>query len=453
MTFPSLEGNQKTVFHERLIHVFEALDAKKIQYCLMRDINVLKGSECCSEVDLLVDQKQFTRLYDLLVEIGFISLPSWGHFPHHFFVTYWENCDCWLKLDIVTEVAYGQPVHALRTELADSCLANRQYIEGVYIPSPVDELLSLLLHCVLDKGEFRESHRERIVSLRHQLIDSNRLRIFLAEYWSPDMTGEKLFRLIDSDGWSLLLSDKKTIKNRLIEKGRLEYLQCQIRDRLLRKLNRWVNASRPKSIKIALLAPDGAGKSSLATSISKSFYFPTRIIYMGLYQKETKDHIISRIPGISFIWRLNTQWGRYLKARFHQSRRRLVIFDRYTYDVLLTPLDGLNKLRRLRRWLLANACPAPELVLLLDAPGEMLYKRKREHSIDFLEKQRKGYKNLASVLHQMFVVDASQEADAVRRQVTALIWYGYQIHQGGQKFDKSAETIGENFKINDALIQ
>jgi len=453
MNFPSPEEIQKTALHKHLMSVLEAMDAKQIQYCLMRDIDGLKQLARFGEVDLLVHKEQFKQLYDLLAEIGFVSIPSWGHVPHHFFVTYVEECDCWFKLDVVTEVAYGQPIHALRTRLADSCLANRQHIGGVYAPSPADELVSLLLHCVLDKGEFRESRRQRIIALRHQEVDRDHLTKLLAENWSTDMTWSKLFGLIDADGWRLLLVDQKTISDRLTNRDRVEYLMRQIGERVSRRLNRWVNASRPRSIKIAILAPDGAGKSTLAAGISESFYFPTKIIYMGLYQKGTKDQLISRMPGVSFVWRLSTQWWRYLRARFHQSRRRLVIFDRYTYDALLTSVEGLSRLRRLRRWLLANACPAPDLVLLLDAPGELLFKRKGEHSIDFLEKQRSGYKNLAGSLPQMLVVDASQEAEAVRRQVTALIWCGYLFQQAGLEFNQSANAYVRSFGTKSALIQ
>ena len=81
-------------------------------------------------------------------------------------------------------------------------------------------------------------------------------------------------------------------------------------------------------------------------------------------------------------------------ARYHVLRGRFVIYDRYVYDSWLAPrVRSVHK--RIRRWLLDSACPAPDLVVLLDAPGELLYRRKGEHSVEWIEQQRQGYLSLA----------------------------------------------------------
>ena len=78
--------------------------------------------------------------------------------------------------------------------------------------------------------------------------------------------------------------------------------------------------------------------------------------------------------------------------------------------------------RRLRQWLLERACPAPDLVLLLDAPGETLFARKKEHSPARLEEQRQGFLALRDRLPNLVVLDASRDPDDVRRQALAAIW-------------------------------
>ena len=77
------------------------------------------------------------------------------------------------------------------------------------------------------------------------------------------------------------------------------------------------------------------------------------------------------------------------------------------------------------RWALAHACPAPDLILFLDAPGEVLYARKGEHSPAFLEEQRQGYLQLKQELPQMQVVNVDRDPDYVRREVTSIIWRSY----------------------------
>jgi thymidylate kinase len=78
--------------------------------------------------------------------------------------------------------------------------------------------------------------------------------------------------------------------------------------------------------------------------------------------------------------------------------------------------------RNLRqRWLRATA-PIPDLVVLLDAPAQVLHQRKGEHTPDRLERMRSAYLGLREEFPQTIVVDATQDADTVRKTVIALIW-------------------------------
>jgi hypothetical protein len=426
--------------HGLLLSVLTHLHQADIAYCLLRDGEQLEQIAVKGEADLLVDRSQLAQVCGLLARLGFVTLPNWGHAPHHFFVAYDAAADRWLKLDVVTEIAYGQPVRALQTALAGPCLVTRQHSGLAFTPAPEYELVMLLLHCLLDKGTITLAHGQRLQTLRQQVSDEPVLAELLATYWQPTMPWSQVADHIDSERWSALLAARPTVARRLAARDRLGTLGRQIGKRLLRKLNSWIQARRPSAINVALLAPDGAGKSTLTEGIQQSFYFPVRTLYMGLYQKGSGKRLHLPLPGAGLLERLLTQWGRYGVARYHQMRRRLVVFDRYTYDALLAPRQSQSRPKRWRRWLLAHACPAPDLVILLDAPGELLYARKGEHSAALLEQQRQQYLALRPHLPQMAVVDATQEADQVRRTVLALIWRSYLGRQAGLK---TSQVVGE----------
>ncbi|MCX6043965.1 MAG: hypothetical protein NT075_02550 [Chloroflexi bacterium] len=417
--------------HELLLAVFKNLEQENIQYCLMRDAERLDEFSKGGEVDLLVQASQLPQLHTVLAGLGFVSLPSWGHAPHHTFVAYSQASDTWLKLDFISEVTYGSPIPTLRTNLASVCLATRRPDGPTFILTPECELITMLLHCVLDKGKFAPKRAERLQALSHQVTDGPLLSAWLKTYWSSTMTWPQLADLLAAGSWDVLLAARKQVKQTLQNRDRLGIFVRYARDRVLRKANVWMNARRPSSLTVALLAPDGGGKSTLVTGLQDSFYFPVQAIYMGLYQKGSRTLLHSKLPGLGFVSRLGIQWTRYLTARAHQTRRRLVIFDRYTYDSLLPSRQRLSPLKRARRWLLAHSCPAPDLVIMLDVPGEMLYARKGEHSAELLEQQRQNYLKLKPHLPQMVVVNATQDADAVRREVIALIWRGYLAKQAG----------------------
>jgi hypothetical protein len=408
-----------------LLSVFDTLDKAGIVYCLLRDGERLDQPAGLGEVDLLVQRDQFKQLSGVLSQHGFANLLSWGHVPHHFFIGYDTNSDTWHKLDVVTEVAYGFPSHALRTKLGGGCLARRRRLDPIYIPSAEDEFVTLLLHCALDKGRFEPNRRLRLQALCNEIVDEDYLDSLLKEYWSPNASWRKIRDAVLEGDWTSLISDGNEAADFLAARDPLGTASRRVRDKLLRKLNRWGRRWHPRALMVAFLAPDGAGKSTVVSGIQRSFYFPVSPVYMGLYQKDGSPKKQAPVPGIGFLRRMLTQWGRYLAARFYQFQGRLVVFDRYSYDALLPSHKPLNLPRRMRRWLLARACPAPDMVIVLDAPGELLFERKGEHSANLLEAQRQGYLKLRHVVPRVVVVDATKSADLVRREVTGLIWRGY----------------------------
>jgi len=219
------------------------------------------------------------------------------------------------------------------------------------------------------------------------------------------------------------------------------YQGRKLSQRLLRKGSKWLKARTPQSISVAILAPDGAGKSTVVEGIQKSFYFPVYTTYMGLYQKGSKRGLPSLLAKAGFGGRLLLQWQRYLTARVQQAQRKLVIFDRYSYDALLPAAKPLSRAQQWRRWLLGHSCPAPDLVIFLDAPGAVLYARKGEHSAAALEEQRQAYLALQAQLPQMVVIDATQPPDLVRCRVITQIWRTYLRRQLGNHTDDSVEKV------------
>jgi thymidylate kinase len=190
-------------------------------------------------------------------------------------------------------------------------------------------------------------------------------------------------------------------------------------------LRRTVKLGGPRrtGLTVALLGPDGAGKSSVADALIRHLPFRVVSIYMGRARTSSRGRRGSIASG------LLRQWRRHLSATFHRLRGRIVLFDRYTYDALLPPRHP-TPARIARRWVFAHAVPAPDLVVLLDAPAELMWQRKGEHPQDLLEQRRRDYLDLRVRLPEMVVVDAAQDLDAVRRDVTSAIWAAYRRRAG-----------------------
>jgi thymidylate kinase len=399
-------------------------------YLVLRDREQLDELRDGGEVDILVDPAHLATVGAAAAAAGFVALNAWGHGPHTFFVHYDTDRDCWIKCDVHTSVSYGRPVPHLGTDLKDACLAGRVRRGGVAIPCPEDALVTLLLHCILDKQQFQARRVARVKEVRWHIADHRRVQAHLSQYW-PWMTWPQLAAAIDHGRWDVLLADRPRLVAHLRQRDRFGSLVRRVRNPTLQKLQRLVGLVVPRGLSVALLAPDGAGKSTLVTSLRERPWFTAvHSVYMGLYQRTVAGSRPTRVPGLGLLRSLVTQWRRYGLARRHLAAGRFVIFDRYTYDALLPTARPGGLAGRLRRWALAHACPAPDLVVVLDVAGEVLFARKGERAPSALEQQRHAYGELGRRLRHGVVVDASCDAEQVRRRVTALMWERYRAKHG-----------------------
>ena len=416
--------------------VLEVFEQECIRYCVLRDADKLNRRG--GDVDLLVDKGDLARLGHALEPLGFVRPRAWGYAEHRFFLAYDSECDTWLKLDVIGRLAFGhQPV--LGVSLTDCCLKDRRRYGMAFIPSPEAELVALLLHCAIEKRRFDPSRRERCRGLIGEIKDQTCLSALLTTYWSRTMTAPRLLEMIREDNWEGLLAESPSLAGNG-PLARFNSQMVRIGRGLLRRLGRRLPSVRHQALTVALLAPDGAGKSTLVQGIRNSFQVPVRSLYMGLYKRDSDSQPQRRPPGISFVSRLFRQWVRYLEACYHRAHGRFVLFDRYSYDAMLPSRTPLAWHSRWRRWLLANACPAPNLLVVLDAPGEILFGRKGEHTVALLEQQRQAYLRLAARPGGL-VVDATRDAEWVRREVTSFIWRSYASKElGGRSHESRVGT-------------
>jgi hypothetical protein len=103
-------------------------------------------------------------------------------------------------------------------------------------------------------------------------------------------------------------------------------------------------------------------------------------------------------------------------------RGTVVLFDRYVYDAAIDGrLARASWPERVFVWLTEQLFPAPDLLLVLDAPGEALYARKGEHSLARLDRLGAAYRALAARVPGATLIDATQPADQVLQAAATAI--------------------------------
>ena len=175
-----------------------------------------------------------------------------------------------------------------------------------------------------------------------------------------------------------------------------------------------------KGLTVALLGPDGVGKSTLLAGLAVSYPVPVRQIYMGMWQGVGGPGYTRLHAVVAIVKRPFQVWWRVAQGAAHAARGHVVVFDRYTYDALLPITGSWRSLKRPYFWVLAHLAPRPDLVLVLDLPGEVAFARKGEFTAEGLEAVRQGFLALVPRLGAE-VVDASAPPDQVRADVVARI--------------------------------
>ena len=419
--------------HPLLEATFSALSRENICWCVLRDeTNLARPSD---DVDLLVAPSDMQRVREVLKEHQYLALPTLGRGSHTFFVGYHPATESWVALDIVTELTFGPHLN-IRTHAAEGVLVRRrQATTSLYVLAPDDGFWTLFLHCMLDKSYVASHRAARLQELAGAARTDSPLARLVALNCPSGWNVTRLVECISRSEWDVFTYLAPIFTAEWQRREPIRALWLALSNQVLQSLEiPLVRLQRPR-VSVALLGPDGAGKSALTAEIQRSFYFPVRSVYMGLWKsgRTRTDSAVNRQirglwlarRGLEISGRLPKAWMRYLVAQYHRALGRMVIFDRYVYDALIAAHRSNGLPKWLYMWVLGHSCPAPDLVLVLDAPGEVMYARKGEESPEVLETQRQGLLALRGRVPHVQVVDATREEAAVRADILGRIWAEY----------------------------
>lgn len=397
-----------------LAQAFCALDGAGLPWALLRGEDELDRPP--GDVDVLVSPKLMPRLDELLAGAGFLQLQAAGYGSHRFYFRYFSPGDYWLKLDIVSEVDFGE-YQQCKTPLASYCLDRRVRTGPIWLPAPADQAWLLLLHCVLDKKEIAPHRKEAARRIGGVAAIGDPIAQFLDKQVGPG-TAAQLLGVIRSENFDEIpvMAARMASKWSLI----LGFSWFRVaRNKALRML---APRLRGRGLLVGVMAPDGAGKTTLLQGLHAAFPLPTKYVYMGLWGAGPWDHWLRRIPGGRTAKTMFRVFQRGLITRYHSIRGRLVFMDRVAYDALLPGLSEPGILDKMATAVALRIWPEPHVLLVLDAPGELMFARKGEHSPDILETRRKSYLQLADCLPGATVLDAVQPLDVIRKQAAEIIW-------------------------------
>jgi thymidylate kinase len=210
---------------------------------------------------------------------------------------------------------------------------------------------------------------------------------------------------------------------------------------------------------VTLIGPDGAGKTTITRRLQSSGLLPFRYLYMGVnvgasnaalptsrlvaWMKRRRNPaskegggpptaaphrrkgVRSRIRAAARLAnRLAEEWFRQAISWSYQLRGYVVLYDRHfalDFAPEIMGEESRSLEHRVHRWFLTHLYPRPDLVVFLDAPGEVLFARKGESTVEELERRRQGFLRLGTRLPEFVRVDATEPLEEVYQQVASCI--------------------------------
>jgi thymidylate kinase len=413
------------------------LSAQCTAYCILSGYDRLPG-DFDTDIDFMVNHEDFERMPRIIVEVG-------RHTDTHLFQTvdhelsgraYFLGSITGPSLTIVQPDCASDYRHFGRRWLsaAEVLAARRWHSNGFWIPSAAHEFAYYLIKR-LNKRDFNREHGYKL----HRLYVEDRIECgrTIVRFWNgPE--GSTLVRMAAANDWVQMAESLETFRSTLM-RSRSETLSLKLASVPPRALLFLRRIAQPTGSWIAFMGPDGCGKSLVINAVSRQF--------TPAFRKVSSYHMRPRVIGrktanqgpvtdphgqparglVASIAKVLDLTADYILGYLSRIlpaviRTQLVLFDRCFYDLLVDS-------KRIRyggpRWLLrtaAHLAPRPDLVILLDAPPDVLWKRKKEVPLEEVSRQREAYLQLAQTLPSAVVVNAAQPpADVIHDVIAALV--------------------------------
>ena len=345
-----------------------ALDAAGVPYCV-RGFTAELVPPDGADLDVLVPPASRQAAAEVLAAAGWHPLRAPGHWGHQFWLRTTETGH-WLKIDLVWRLRYGS-----ETESTSDWVSRRRELDGLYAAAQADE----------------DRHRERRARGQRE---------------TP---------------------------------GPLE--------RAARRLPPRFPRSGPV---VVVLGPDGAGKSSAVARLASRIPVATTTGYLGIRQRPggasdplTGQAVVAvaqqpppaqrvRLRELAFLGR---KWLRTVPtvATVYAAawRGHVVLLDRHPIDAVAVRPRRTLWGARFERLLVTRLTPAPDALIVLDAPGAVLFARKGEHSPEALDAWRVGYRRLPGAV----LVDATRSPEEVVDEVSRHVWRQLAVRRGWTGID------------------
>lgn len=212
-------GERQHALASSVVGLFQELEAERVPHVVVRGCEVFEQStrRDVGELWVLVSAEHVERVPGIAHRAGLSHEEQDGATRGRWKGRGANGDGAPLGVRFVAGLHYGG---GLRTSEPERLVLGRGRREGgVAVAAPSDELIDLVLHCVLEEGAFQPLHRERARELMRRLRanppDAGRAAIRVQSELSPALPWCELLDDVVHERWDALLARRARLERRL----------------------------------------------------------------------------------------------------------------------------------------------------------------------------------------------------------------------------------------------
>jgi thymidylate kinase len=418
----------------------QKLEENDIRYFVLRNYELLPERNSSKDVDIIVEPGKIKKSIKVLLNVYKKNGIT------HYYETVVGKIHCIHGMN--TENKIGIHIDLIEGYLAkgyeiftfDELYSHTRWYKNFCVMDEFFEGIMLLIYKQFGykKPKLKQEYKKRIKETVEKYPKEYEEQI--AKVTSKELA-HKLIEYIKEDNFEEVIDNSKDFtkqlrkysftKKPIATMARMLSFFCQ-------KMWRIVFAYRKYARTVAVLAPDGTGKTTFIDALvdELNYYYvndaedermhiyhfrPTVLPNLGEVGEKagvmeqdkdwTNPHRGKAANPVSSIIRIAYYSMDYIIGFMKCVRRDVhydkhVLFDRYSYDFIVDPLRTKLGLPKWVRKFFVRLTPQPKIVFVLDASPEVIFERKQELTKEEITRQLRVYRELAGSHKRFHTIDA-----------------------------------------------
>lgn len=423
-----------------------SMNKAAVRYFILRNYEGLPESNSGKDIDIVIEPGSYHIVQNLLIN----NMRSYD--VHYYQVTQFDRMRCWYIMD--NRKIFGIHIDIIENELYkgfeffdfDSLYENVMPYKFFYVLNPQMDTVMLLVQNIVAYKHLKDKYRDTI-HINYQKCKSE-IDELIRDFWGPEL-GSLMIKHLTSSDFNAIVEDAK-----IFEKGAMRriflkrpfYTSKNIGRFLLGKVYRILVCPKKFWRFMAVEAPDGTGKTTFINALVlelRKYYVsdegrfcihhfrPSLLPNLGAVGEKTgvmkqdidftNPHRAKPANLFSSFIRMTYYWLDYLMGipfllRKEVQYEKYTIFDRYIYDFLVDPERSRINLPKWIRMLYAKMVIRPQIVFVLQAEAEVIYKRKQELTKEEISRQLNEFGKLNDIGGNVVFVNANSDVQTMVQQ-------------------------------------